>query len=64
MSSESYPFLKKSTEITAQQWGNNPTIGRNCMIGAGSVVTKDIPSGVVAYVNPCKVIRENDKWEI
>lgn len=35
-------------------------IGRNCMIGAGSVVVKDIPDNVVAYGNPCKVIRKND----
>ena len=28
------------------------------MIGAGSVVTKDIPSNVVAVGNPCKVLRE------
>jgi len=34
------------------------------MIGAGSVVIKDIPSGVVAYGNPCKVIMKNNKWEI
>lgn len=34
------------------------TIGDNTVIGAGSVVTKDIPSGVVAVGNPCKVIRE------
>lgn len=34
------------------------TIGDNVTIGAGSVVTKDIPSNVVAYGNPCKVIRE------
>lgn len=27
------------------------------MIGAGSVVTKDIPSGVVAVGNPCRVLR-------
>lgn len=33
------------------------TIGDNTVIGAGSVVTKDIPSGVVAAGNPCKVIR-------
>ena len=33
-------------------------IGQNCMIGAGSVVVKDIPDNVVAYGNPCKVIRE------
>ena len=34
------------------------TIGDNTVIGAGSVVTKDIPSGVVAVGNPCKVMRE------
>ena len=34
------------------------TIGDNVVIGAGSVVTKDIPSGVVAYGNPCRAIRE------
>ena len=33
------------------------TIGDNTTIGAGSVVTKDIPSDVVAAGNPCKVIR-------
>ena len=34
------------------------TIGDNTIIGAGSVVTKDIPSGVVAFGNPCRVHRE------
>lgn len=34
------------------------TIGDNVVIGAGSVVTKDIPSNVVAYGNPCRVIRK------
>ncbi|CAM3992783.1 sugar O-acetyltransferase [Saccharibacillus endophyticus] len=33
------------------------TIGENSIIGAGSVVTKDIPPNVVAAGNPCKVIR-------
>lgn len=33
------------------------TIGDNVTIGAGSVVTHDIPSGVVAVGNPCRVIR-------
>lgn len=33
------------------------TIGDDCVIGAGSVVTKDIPSGVVAVGNPCRVLR-------
>jgi len=34
------------------------TIGDNIVIGAGSVVTKDIPSGVVVVGNPCRVMRE------
>ena len=34
------------------------TVGDNSVIGAGSVVTRDIPSGVVAVGNPCKVLRE------
>ena len=34
------------------------SIGDGSVIGAGSVVTKDIPSGVVAVGNPCRVIRE------
>lgn len=34
------------------------TIGDNTVIGAGSVVTKDIPEGVFAAGNPCKVIRK------
>lgn len=34
------------------------TIGRNSVIGAGSVVTRDIPPNVVAYGNPCRVARE------
>ncbi|EOR20883.1 galactoside O-acetyltransferase [Clostridium sartagoforme AAU1] len=33
------------------------TIGENSVIGAGSVVTKDIPKNVVAVGNPCKVLR-------
>jgi maltose O-acetyltransferase len=36
------------------------TIGDRSVIGAGSVVTKDIPAGVFAAGNPCKVIRELD----
>ena len=39
-------------------------IGSNVVIGAGSVVTKDVPSWTIAAGNPCKVLRaitENDK---
>lgn len=32
-------------------------IGDNTVIGAGSIVTKDIPAGVLAVGNPCRVIR-------
>jgi galactoside O-acetyltransferase len=40
------------------------TIGANTVIGAGSVVTKDIPENCVAVGNPCRVLRpisEHDK---
>lgn len=43
-------------------------IGDNTVIGSGSVVTKDIPSDVIAAGNPCKIIRnisseDNMYWE-
>lgn len=37
------------------------TIGDHSVIGAGSIVTKDIPSHVVAVGNPCKVLRKIDE---
>lgn len=40
------------------------TIGDNSVIGAGSIVTKDIPPNVIAVGNPCKILRginEKDK---
>ena len=36
-------------------------IGNNVVIGAGSVVTKDIPSNSIAVGNPCKVIKKLSK---
>jgi hypothetical protein len=36
-------------------------IGDGTTIGAGSVVTRDIPSRVVAAGNPCRVLRINDE---
>ena len=39
------------------------SIGDNTVIGAGSIVTKDIPANVVAYGNPCRVIREIGEHE-
>lgn len=38
------------------------TIGSNSIIGAGSVVTKDVPEGVVVAGNPAKEITTIDKW--
>ncbi len=39
-------------------------IGDNTIIGAGSLVTEDIPNNVVAYGNPCKIIRQNETQSI
>ena len=41
------------------------TIGDNTVIGAGSVVTRDIPAGVLAFGVPCRVQRElgEQDWE-
>ena len=43
------------------------SIGNNVVIGAGSIVTKNIESNVLAMGNPCKVVRvidENDKLDL
>jgi maltose O-acetyltransferase len=34
------------------------TIGENTVVGAGSVVTRDLPAGVLAVGNPCRVLRD------
>ena len=34
------------------------TIGENTVVGAGSVVTRDLPAGVLAVGNPCRPVRE------
>jgi len=39
-------------------------IGRDAMIGAGSIVTRDIPPGVLAFGNPCRVFRKLSVEEI
>lgn len=35
------------------------TIGENSLIGAGSLVTKDVPDNVIVYGSPAKIIKEN-----
>ena len=39
------------------------TIHDNVVIGSGSVVTKDIPSGVIAVGNPCHILRKIDETD-
>ena len=39
------------------------TIGDNVVVGAGSVVTKDLPDNVVAVGNPCRVLREVNEYD-
>ena len=34
------------------------TIGDGCTIGAGSIITKDIPANTLAMGSPCKVVKE------
>ncbi|SFI80882.1 sugar O-acetyltransferase [Nitrosomonas sp. Nm34] len=55
----------KPIEIGADVWVGGGAlilagvrIGSRTIIGAGSVVTRDIPAGVLAAGNPCRVIRE------
>ena len=55
----------KPVEIGADVWVGGGAvilagvrIGSRAVIGAGSVVTRDVPAGVFAAGNPCRVIRE------
>lgn len=57
--------LGKRVEIGDDVWVGGGAIicpgvrvGARSVIGAGSVVTKDIPEGVLAVGNPCRVVRE------
>ena len=64
-------FVNSSGRVTI---GNNVSFGRNvtvlkgvsigdnCFIGAGSIVTKDMPSNVIAVGSPCKVMMTLDEY--
>ena len=56
-SGDSFEFCK--TRTAPVTIGNNVWIGGDTVIGAGSVVTKDIPAGKIACGNPCRIIRDN-----
>jgi maltose O-acetyltransferase len=58
----------KPIEIGADVWVGGGAIicpgvriGERTVIGAGSVVTRDVPSGVLAAGNPCRVLRDLEK---
>ena len=51
-------FVKKGASIgTSATLLGGVTIGENALVGAGSVVTKDVPANAVVAGNPAKVIR-------
>jgi len=52
--------------LSVAGWGagtRGSPIGDGTLIGMGRIVTGDIPPGVIAYGNPCKVVRDNDVWK-
>lgn len=62
-------IMTKEIEIEDNVWiGDNCIIlkgvhiGQGSIIGAGSIVTKDVPSNCVAVGNPAKVIKRNVTW--
>jgi acetyltransferase-like isoleucine patch superfamily enzyme len=64
---DGFPYSFASVTIGNNVWlparsimlpGSN--IGDNVVIGTGSIITKDIPSGSLAMGSPCKVIKENE----
>ena len=57
-----HPTVESGVMISAGAKVLGPiTIGKNAKIGAGSVVTKDIPANVVAVGTPCRVLRKIDE---
>ncbi|HEX6003839.1 MAG TPA: sugar O-acetyltransferase [Burkholderiales bacterium] len=61
----------KAIEIGADVWVGGGAlilagvrVGSRAVIGAGSVVTRDIPEGVFAAGNPCRVIRDADAQSV
>jgi acetyltransferase-like isoleucine patch superfamily enzyme len=62
-SKESYQLLKTIVKAGATIGANATllpgiTIGEKAMVGAGAVVTKDVPAGAVVIGNPAKIVRQ------
>lgn len=64
-SKESFDLVTKPISIEDGAWicadvfiGPGVTVGRNCVVTAGSVVTEDLPSGMICSGNPCAVVKK------
>lgn len=64
-SKESFDLVTQPIVIEDGAWicadvfiGPGVTVGRNCVVTAGSVVTGDLPPGVICSGNPCAVIKK------
>ncbi len=56
--------VKRSASIGARSVINpGVTIGENALVGAGSVVTRDIPDNSIAYGNPARVVGKRDRYD-
>ena len=40
------------------------TIGQDCVVGAGAVVTRAVPAGCVVAGNPARVVRRGVRWSM
>lgn len=63
-----FPLVSKPIHVEKHAWiasraiiGMGVTISEGCVIGAGSVVTKNMPAWSVCAGNPCRVIRTYEK---
>ena len=53
------PYIKRNTTIgAAANILPNVVVGENCIVGAGAVVTKDIPDNKVVMGVPAKIVRD------
>ena len=65
------PFVRQAPRIlrAARVGGGSVllpgvTVGANALVGAGSVVTKDVPDGVIVFGNPARVVGRVAKEEL